>query len=358
MAKTEDIVLGLISVALGNAETINVSSNTNWKEVIDIASAQGVLGLCFDGIEKVPSNQRPDTNILLQWFGQVSYMENLYDKHYGVICELGQFYANHNFRMMLLKGYGLSLYWPNPKHRPTGDIDIYLYGKWKEADNLLHGELGIDIENGHHHHSVFQYKGQSVENHYDFINIHSHSSSKKIEGKFKKLVEKAGIEILPNIQIPCPMLNALFIIRHAAGDFAAGHTTLKQILDWSLMVKASHQDIDWSAFWNDVEVMGMKHFVLSIIGIAVKYLGFNISIFQLPKNFLYDDELVERVLYDTLHPDYIEERPKGYILYIKWMFSRWWAHRWKHKIVYSDSLISTFINQSKAHLMKPATLRN
>lgn len=125
---------------MGNAETINVSSNTNWKEVVDIASAQGVLGLCFDGIEKVPSNQHPDTNMLLQWFGQVSYMESLYDKHYGVICELGRFYANHNFRMMLLKGYGLSLYWPNPKHRPIGDIDIYLYGKWREADKLVHTE--------------------------------------------------------------------------------------------------------------------------------------------------------------------------------------------------------------------------
>lgn len=78
--------------------------------------------------------------------------------------------------MMLLKGYGLSKYWPIPNHRPTGDIDIYLMylnseGKeksrpaWECADKLMTEKFGILVDNSHHHHSVFTYKGIMVENH-------------------------------------------------------------------------------------------------------------------------------------------------------------------------------------------------
>lgn len=37
--------------------------------------------------------------------------------------------------MMVLKGYGLSLNYLKPSHRPCGDIDIWLFGKQKEADD-------------------------------------------------------------------------------------------------------------------------------------------------------------------------------------------------------------------------------
>lgn len=68
--------------------------------------------------------------------------------------------------MMLLKGYGLSICWPVPEHRPVGDIDIYLgladsgcaFGHkniWKEADKVVSEKLGIKVDNTHHHHSIY-----------------------------------------------------------------------------------------------------------------------------------------------------------------------------------------------------------
>lgn len=59
------------------------------------------------------------------------------------MTDLARLYANNGIRMMVVKGYGLSLDWPVPNHRPVGDLDIYNFGKWKEADVLVAKECCI-----------------------------------------------------------------------------------------------------------------------------------------------------------------------------------------------------------------------
>lgn len=39
----------------------------------------------------------------------------------------------------------------------------------------------IEIDRGHHHHTVFYWKDFMVENHYDFVNVRAHSSSRELE---------------------------------------------------------------------------------------------------------------------------------------------------------------------------------
>ena len=87
--------------------------------------------------------------------------------------------------MMVLKGYGLSLNYPIPSHRPCGDVDIWNFGEYRRADKVLHDKLGITVDNSHHHHTTFTFQDQFFENHYDFINVHSHPSSKVVEAKLK-----------------------------------------------------------------------------------------------------------------------------------------------------------------------------
>lgn len=72
--------------------------------------------------------------------------------------------------MMILKGYACSLDWPKPEHRPCGNIDIWLFGKQKEADALLANKKGLEIDSSHHHHhTIFYWRDFMVENHYDFF---------------------------------------------------------------------------------------------------------------------------------------------------------------------------------------------
>lgn len=114
------------------------------------------------------------------WIGMATQMESIYAQQKKSMMTLAAWYKQHGISMMVLKGYGLSLNYPVPNHRPSGDIDIYLFGEQERADKQLQEELGIKVDKSHHH-TVFCFQEETVENHYDFLNIHLRRSNVSIE---------------------------------------------------------------------------------------------------------------------------------------------------------------------------------
>lgn len=136
--------------------------------------------------------------------------------------------------------------------------------------------------------------------------------------------------------------------------------TLRQLLDWALFVREHHQAVDWKLFWTEAKKMGMEKFVLCADAIAVEQLGFNASIFHTPAEYcsfaVNARALVGRVLEDILSPADFDAKGLPPVRYVCTRLRCWWHNRWKHRIVYSDSLLSTFLVQLRSHLMKPATI--
>jgi len=358
-----EVLLKLLRIALGNETDFSLPAVTDWQSVVDLAFAQSVAAISADGMQKVYDSD-PDgqvgpemEDLKYEWFADAMVCEHTYRRHIRVISRLSAFYASRGIPMMVLKGYGLSLNYPIPSHRQTGDIDIYLWNFWEHADRHLTSTLGIPIDNSHHHHSVFSFNGLSVENHYDFVNVHSHRSNRKIEVTFKKLAEDKSFEhTLPDgskIFFPSPDLNAAFLAFHCAAHFAADSINLRQLLDWALFVSNHHTEVDWDFFWGFAEEVGMVQFVLAVNSIACSCLGFEPSVFCHPKKYSVSPELVDKVLGDILRPT----GSKDGGCYILRRFDNWWRNRWKHRIVYRDSLFSTFLSQVYSHLLKPASLR-
>ena len=380
IASNEKLLLNLIKIALGKSKKYTLPNALEWNILFDMSMKQCVPSVVLDGLNKsLASEPCQDNNGIgkmdkLKWLSMVLNMERQYTKHESVIAELAAFYREAGYQMMLLKGYGLSKYWPIPNHRPTGDIDIYLMfmnseGKdkshpaWECADKLLTEKLGIQVDNSHHHHSVFTYKGIMVENHYDFVNVHSHRSNRWIENEFKTLAltrnEEYTFDNGAKLLFPSPLLNCLFVARHNAIHFAAEHLNLRQLLDWALFVEDRHKDIDWNYFWNIAKKMGMEKFVLCMSFISIRQLAFEKDVFHIPNE--YEDfqkcnhGLIDKVLDNILHPTDEANDGKG-IAYVINRYKLWKSNLWKHRIVYSDSIVSTFCAQIKSHLMKPATI--
>jgi len=330
----------------------------HWTGIKELAANQGITALFFDTINVLPISLRPDKKFLLNWFGQVTYIESKYDSHKSALESLTKLYENNGIRAMLLKGYGLSLFWPIPNHRAPGDIDIYLFGNQKEADQKFASQYNIKIDNSHHHHSVFRFKGVTVENHYDFLNVHSHKSNVWIEEMFKKMaIEEPVIEdqSIKNLYYPSYTLNALYVARHAACHFASEKIKIRHLLDWAFLIRVTHDKIDWERFWNEVKKMNMQKFVSCMNIICYRYLGFSETIFHQPEYIHKDYALADRMLNNIFDPDDTGSKKKG-LDYIIHRTKLWWNNRWKHRMVYSDSLLSTFATQLKSHLMKPNTI--
>lgn len=357
MLLQRDLFLSIIRVGIGNTTSLLKAESVDWNEIEALAAKQGLSGVLVDSIEKLPEDNRPPKLILLQWIGEtLQDYEYRYELYLRTIAEMAAFYNKHGYKMMILKGYACSLDWPKPEHRLCGDIDIWLLGDQKEADAVLGKEKGIEIDSSHHHHTVFYWHDFMVENHYDFVNVHAHKSSRELEQIFKELGrdDSHSIELCgEKVYLPSPNLHALFLIRHMVSHFASTELNLRQILDWAFFVKAHGREVDWKWLEGLLEKFHMKDFFNCLDRICVEDLGFNSSMFP---NIQCDPNLKERILNDTLSPEFAGEEPDRLIARVIFKYKRWQTNAWKQKICYGESRWSMFWSGVWNHLLKPASI--
>lgn len=332
----------------------SVLVNVDWSEIKNLAEQQGLSAIVLDGIESLPDKQRPPKVFLLEWIGEsLQGYEYRYDLYCKAIAELAGFYNSHSFKMMVLKGYACSLDWPKPEHRPCGDIDIWLFGAQKGADQALAKEKNVEIDKSHHHHTVFYWGEFMVENHYDFVNIHAHKSSKELEKVFKELGQDDShtVEVYSDkVYLPSANLHALFLIKHMMSHFAASEISLRQVLDWAFFVDKHTKEIDWGWLNGMIEKFHMKDFVSCINAICVEELGFEASIF---KGVQFSPMLKDRVFTDILFPAFGTAEPDGFIKKWVYKYRRWKGNAWKHDLCYGESRWESFWTLLRSHLIKP-----
>lgn len=356
MNKGYDVLLSLIRLGIGHSNIFS-AQHINWDVVQQLANEHGLSAIVLDAIEKLPEDKRPPKIVLLNWIGEVlqSY-EQRYDAYETAICSLARFHNQHGYKMMLLKGYACAKNWPKPEHRPCGDIDIWQFGKQKQIDQLLAKEKGIEIDLTHHIHTVFEWDGFTVENHYDFINAHSHKSSKELEKLFKDM----GMDDAYTIEVkgekvyePSPNMNALFLLRHSMAHFAAQGINLRQLLDWGVFVEKRHCEIDWEWLEGVLDEYGMKNLYDIFNGICIEDLGFASNIFH---GVQFEPLLKERVLKEILSPEFSEMMPKNTLKRIVYKLRRWKGSSWKHELCFKESRWEAFWSGVWNHLLKPSTI--
>lgn len=327
-----------------------------WREIYRLSLRQGVLALAWDAVRMLPEGMRPPQDLRLQWAVNVDRIEKLYRRQEAAIAALAGFYREHDIPMMLLKGYGLSLLYPVPEHRPCGDIDIWLYGRQPEADKLVAGKWGIPVDVHKEHHTTFDVDGIMVENHYDFINTQTHASNARIERLFKQYAAEPGETVSVRgvpVCLPPVQFNALFLLRHAAVHFAAVDIGLRHVVDWYVFLAHNHDRIDWPELNAAAREAGMMPFVNCLHAICIDYMGLDAGFFP---RFAHDAELEERVLNDILTPEFSAEQPSGLLPVVWFKTRRWWANRWKHRMVFDEDLAPAFLRSVWAHLKRPRSI--
>ena len=370
-----DILFSLLRLSLGTrADEMDFSALTNadWKEVINLSFDQGVAAIAVDGLGFAHDNDGSTSlttssdndnyegkelaldspeleDLKYEWFGEVFSCEEDYQNYKSAIINLAKFYESIGVRMMLLKGYGLSLNYPIPEHRPTGDIDVYL-SDWKRGDEEIEKRLGIKVDRSHEHHTVFQFEGFTVENHYDIVNTKEKKSSVALDATLKRLAEGSQ-RTDEGIYLPSADFNAIFVIRHLGQHIAGEMVTLRQLLDWGLFIEKHSDAIDWyfvMAYWQEI---GISEFARCINRICVDSLGFDVQRFhgELSDNAA----LSARLLNDILYPEFDGECPQGsFLKEALFKTRRYIANGWKRKLVYKEGLIEAFVTGAFAKLKR------
>lgn len=73
-------------------------------------------------------------------------------------------------------------------------------------------------------------------------------------------------------------------------------------------------------------------------------------------DFERDAELEKRVLDEILSPAFSGEQPEGLLRVVRFKIRRWWANRWKHRLVFDEGLAGAFVHSAWAHLKRPRSI--
>ena len=278
----------------------------DWKQCYNLAIAQGVMALAWDGLLRLPKELQPIRRLKLPWAMAVERYEAKYLRYCKTVVELSAFYANHGIEMVQLKGVGFSTLYPVPSHREGGDIDIYTYSADKScmsdqeanqmADKLM-AEQGMKIEFHSYKHSNFNYKGVPVENHKCFLDVKEFKEAILANEILVKEFKPVYVELAEGkVQIPSPAFNAFFIVFHALQHYGRG-IALHHLCDWAIILK--HYG------WLIPEEMKSNRFlnaVKAMTHICNEYLGTDVHVEG-------GKELVHEMIQEILDPTFKVEIP-------------------------------------------------
>jgi hypothetical protein len=288
-----------------DTDRVKKLNDGDWEALFSLANYHEVAALLFDAIVKDSTTTVP-IDVRLKFLGMQEIAEQSYQHHLNTLAELLDFFDNHNIPTMVIKGLSLAQYYPIPAHRKCGDIDIYQFGKQQQADKLFSQLFGIEIKNNIvGHHTNYQYKGISIENHYHFVTTYYGGKSLELEDLLENEANDSVLSEIKqqNVFFPSPTLNAIFLPYHMAVHFREERVSMRQIIDWMMFLKTEYDNVDWTKVYEIYRKYNLGIFVNAINGILINY-------FNMPEKYAYHYTRNKKLEMQILN-DMIEKKGNG-----------------------------------------------
>ena len=310
MDKSSSALLGLLRSTLGCeccAENVFSLLDSDWPHLVDIVFKGGVAALAVDGLQslyesnlgrELAINKEELEDLKYELFSSVLQAEDDYWTKFNLASTFASALAEKDVKCRVLKGVSFAQYYSVPEHRECGDCDVYLGDGW-QTGNEVAVAIGGRYEFGTYKHSHLFVGDLMIENHKYLTDFNGTRQGKKIERLMERAIEEGDGEYIGDSLLLCPndYFNALFLIRHAHGNFLYGSLTLRMIYDLAALLNCCKNRLDWNRLYSDLDECRLREFAKLMTSLCVEYLGTEIC----PGMELCDDEaLVEEVMEDTI----------------------------------------------------------
>ena len=277
--------LDLVRYALNDVSIPeSLTQPIDWSEIYQIAKKQAMLGITFDALTKISSTTKPGSELIIQWYTQANAIERMSKAANSNIQDIVEKFRAKGLNVVLLKGQGLAQYYPTPLHRPPGDIDLYFFDKYDEANNAAAQWDGVIFKPDTSYHRAFTYKNIEVENHLVYVDFYC-SRNRKAWQEIEKRIPLTGSESLQlgefNVLVPQPQINVIYVFLHSMHHLLQVGIGLRQICDWCCLWQKKHQEIDKELFLWCVDKLKIKRSMTAMAYVVEKYLGLEKGIIPL-----------------------------------------------------------------------------
>ena len=236
--KQYQIFFDFLRFSIGSESEIPSSlKEADWKELYRIAQKQCLVGILFDGIQKLPPAEvGMSKDLLLQWMMQCQMLEKANVRLNDAAIQVSEWFRKKGFRTCILKGQGNALLYPNGLHRTPGDIDIWVEGGDKRVISFVRS-ISPHEKACYHHIEFPSYKGVEVEVHYrpSFLLCFWHD--RKLQKYYERVKEeqfshRVMLGEQGEIAIPTVEFNLIFQLTHIYAHLMNEGIGLRQLLDY------------------------------------------------------------------------------------------------------------------------------
>ena len=225
-----------------------VVAGMDWQMLYSFASKQALLGLCFEGIERLGEKYPEELKrnpigrkLLMTWMGKAQQIRRQNMKVNAVASKLFSMLREDGMRCCVLKGQGNALMYPNPYSRTPGDIDVWIHASRERITEYASKrfELEDDIRLQHLETSL---DGVPVELHFFPCSMNNPIYHARLQKWFRRNADLQCSHIvgLPDgagdIAIPTTAFNVIYQLTHLYHHFFDEGIGMRQIIDYFLVV--------------------------------------------------------------------------------------------------------------------------
>ena len=262
-----------------------VIDGMDWQKLYSFASRQAILGLCFDGIERLgeeyPEELRLNPigrELLMTWMGKAQQIRRQNMKVNVVASKLYSMLREDGFRCCILKGQGNALMYPNSYSRTPGDIDVWVNASREEITEYAkcHFKLEDDIR---FHHLETTMDGVPVELHFFPCTMNNPIYHARLQKWFQRNADLQCSHVLElpdgagEIAVPTLAFNVIYLLSHLYHHFFDEGIGMRQIIDYYYVVISDYLLVinDESLGIRDTLHRELKHIGLWKFAGAVMY---------------------------------------------------------------------------------------
>ena len=257
----------LILISLGRADSFEKTpSRRDWFLMYNMARQQTLLGVLFDGIARLPEEQRPPQDLYEEWSALTDKIAAIHHLHEVRVREIGALFSRLGLHGCILKGTALARLYPAPERRMCGDIDVWVKGTHAEILKSLE-DAGVSC-----HDILYQEcKAELFED--VVVEVHFHPSKMYHPGHNAAL--QRCLEALSPIRDDRPLtepdapFNAVFCMAHMYRHYLEGGIGMRQMLDYYYVLRGLSAEERRIAM-ERLTKLGMKRFTAAVM-LSVQY---------------------------------------------------------------------------------------
>ncbi len=280
------MIFDFLIYCLGKKKNMSsVIAGMDWQELYSFASKQALLGLCFDGIERLGKEYPEELKrnpigreLLMNWMGKAQQIHRQNMKVNAVAGKLFSLLKKDGMRCCVLKGQGNALMYPNPYSRTPGDIDVWINASRERIMEYAQKrfELGDDIRLQHLETSL---DGVPVELHFFPCSMNNILYHVRLQKWFRRNADLqcSNVVSLPGgigeITIPTTAFNVVYQLTHLYHHFFDEGIGMRQIIDYYYVVNNDELLVIRDTLQKELKHLGLWKFAGAVMYVLKEVLG-------------------------------------------------------------------------------------